>query len=128
MRYSKEIFLSLLIIWYMSFVCGFAFGQTTADCSYVNIVTYNSKQEIISSKQEYICNTPPQITHVHTYPNKDAMEVMNMKVYGIPLASYENPAEVIYNMNMEIVRANTPPAIDTSAIEGLVHFLSMLGK
>jgi len=105
---GKYVFLGLLIIWYVAFVAGFAFGQ---DCKYVNTINYDKAGEIINSKQEYNCETPKQIVEVHTYPNEDARNVMSSKVYGIPLNAYENPEQVLYNMQEDLKQQEMMPLL-----------------
>lgn len=123
---GKHLFLGLIIIWYVAFVAGFAFGQ---DCKYVNYIDYDTNGNIINSKQEYICETPKQIVEVHTYPNKDAHDVMSTKLYGIPLNAYENPSEALYNMQEDLLRAREKNAfnsqINDGAVKGIFYLLSL---
>ena len=122
---GKYIFLSLLIIWYCAFVAGFAFGQTNQDCTYVNKIEHNLQGEIVSSTQEYICKTPPKVIEIHTYPNKDAHDVMQTEVYGLTLDSYENPSQVLYNMNTEIEMNRAITQSNLRFITTFGNFLSM---
>lgn len=114
---SRYIFISILLIWYCAFLAGFAFGQ---DCRYVNHISYDTNGSIINSKQEYVCETPKQIVEVHTYPNKDAHDVMTSKVYGIPLDAYENPQQVLYNMQEDLIMAEKRNAMNKSINDGVV--------
>ena len=126
---GKYIFLSLLIIWYCAFFAGFAFGQ---DCKYVNYVNYDVNGNIVNSKQEYVCETPKQIVEVHTYPNKDAHDVMQTKVYGLTLNSYENPSEVLYNMQRDLEktknREKIQQVLSSKNMTSIFYFLSMFGN
>lgn len=126
---GKYVFLGLLIIWYVAFVAGFAFGQ---DCKYVNTINYDKAGEIINSKQEYNCETPKQIVEVHTYPNEDAHNVMSSKVYGIPLNAYENPEQVLYNMQEDLKQARNDAAFNAQVNEGVIksmfYLLSFIGN
>jgi|DEB0MinimDraft_4_1074332.scaffolds.fasta_scaffold03913_5 hypothetical protein len=126
---GKYVFLGLLIIWYVAFVAGFAFGQ---DCKYVNTINYDKAGEIINSKQEYNCETPKQIVEVHTYPNEDARNVMSSKVYGIPLNAYENPEQVLYNMQEDLKQARNDAAFNAQVNEGVIksmfYLLSFIGN
>ena len=110
-------FVLIIFLWSISFVAGFAFGQ---DCKYVNYVNYDINGNIVNSKQEYVCETPKQIVEVHTYPNKDAHDVMSSKVYGIPLNAYENPEEVLYNMQEDLKIARKRNAINAQVNEGVI--------
>ena len=114
---GRYIFLTLFVVWFCTFVAGFAFGQ---DCKYVNYVNYDTNGDIINSKQEYVCETPKQIVEVHTYPNKDAHDVMTSKVYGIPLDAYENPQQVLYNMQEDLIMAEKRNAMNKSINDGVV--------
>ena len=67
-----------------------------------------------------MCETPKQIVEVHTYPNKDAHDVMSSKVYGIPLNAYENPEEVLYNMQEDLKIARKRNAISAQVNEGVI--------
>jgi hypothetical protein len=110
-------------------VAGFAFGQ---DCKYVNTINYDKAGEIINSKQEYNCETPKQIVEVHTYPNEDARNVMSSKVYGIPLNAYENPEQVLYNMQEDLKQARNDAAFNAQVNEGVIksmfYLLSFIGN
>lgn len=126
---GKHLFLGLIIIWYVAFVAGFAFGQ---DCKYVNYINYDNNGDIISSKQEYICETPKQIVEVHTYPNKEAHDVMSSKIYGIPLNAYKNPEQVLYNMQEDLKQARRDAAFNAKFNDGVIksmfYMLSFIGN
>jgi len=129
---GKYIFLSLLLIWYCAFVAGFAFGQTNQDCVYVNNIVHDKDGRVVSSSQEYVCKTPPKVVEIHTYPNKDSHDVMKTKVYGIPLNAYENPSQVLYNMQEDLLRARKKEAfnaqISDGTIKGMFYLLSLFGN
>ena len=122
---GKYIFLSFLIIWYCAFVAGFAFGQTNQDCTYVNKIMHDLDGKVVSSTQEYICKTPPKVVEIHTYPNKNAHDVMQTKVYGLTLDSYENPTQVLYNMDREIQMNRAITQNNLQFITTIGSFLSM---
>ena len=117
--------MALIFIWYFGFVATFAFGQTNQDCTYVNKIEHGLDGEIISSTQEYICKTPPKVIEIHTYPNKKAHDVMQTPVYGLTLDSYENPTQVLYNMNTEIQMNRAITQSNLRFITTFGNFLSM---
>ena len=97
----------LILIWFGSFWAGFAYGQ---DCTYINNIVHDTNGDVVSSTTEYVCKTPPKVVEVHTYPNKDAHDVMSSKIYGLPLNSYENPEQVLYNIQVDLMLAEQKAA------------------
>ena len=45
---------------------------------------------------------------------------MSSKVYGIPLNAYENPEQVLYNMQEDLIAARKQAAINAQINEGVV--------
>ena len=115
-------FVLIIFLWSISFVAGFAFGQ---DCTYVNNIIHDKEGNIVKSSQEYVCKTPPKVVEIHTYPNKDAHNVMQTEVYGLSLNSYENPQQVLYNMNREIEMNRAIADNNLNMLSKISFFLSM---
>lgn len=98
----SNIFLTIFVICFFSFLAGLAYG---ADCTYTNVINYNKEGDIVGATQKYECKTPPPKIMTKIDPHLD-------------------PVEIIYPDSYY----NTEEDRDNQQLEKLYKIFLMLGK
>lgn len=69
----NKVVLGILAVWSISFLSGYALG---ADCTYTNVISYDSKGEIVGATQKYECKTPPPKIMTEIDPHRTPVEII----------------------------------------------------
>ena len=100
-----NILLGLFVFWYITFLAAIAFAS---DCTYTNVINYNSKGEIVGAKQEYVCKTPPPKIMTQIDPFRSPVEIIYPDSYYNSVEEKEQKQlENIYTIFSIIGRLNS---------------------
>lgn len=82
-------FTLIVFLWSVSFVAGYAWGSQ--NCVYTTVIEYDNNGQILNSKQEYKCESPPTYVGVGPqYPNE--INVASVEKLEIPSDSNSTSA------------------------------------
>lgn len=74
----KNIVIFILAVCCFSFLAGYAYG---ADCTYTNVVKYDTQGQIVGANQEYVCKTPPPKIMTQIDPFRTPVEIIYPNSY-----------------------------------------------